>query len=112
MRTFILTPVWVVVLALVAGCQCKAPPGAGVTDSGCVTATCASESKNCGALPDGCGATLDCGSCPAGQTCGGGGANVCGQGSCTPGTCATLGMNCGTVSDGCASVLDCGSCLL
>ena len=26
--------------------------------------------KTCGTIPDGCKATLDCGSCPAGQTCG------------------------------------------
>jgi hypothetical protein len=33
----------------------------------------------CGSVPDLCGGTLDCGGCPDGQTCGGGGeANVCG----------------------------------
>src|SRR5262249_48331805 len=38
--------------------------------------------KNCGSIADGCGGTLNCGSCTAPQTCGGGGvANVCGGGS-------------------------------
>src|SRR4051812_32330651 len=40
--------------------------------------TCASANAACGQIPDGCGALLDCGSCPAGETCGGGGTNnVC-----------------------------------
>jgi hypothetical protein len=36
----------------------------------------------CGSISDGCGSTLDCGSCPTGETCGGGGApNQCGGGT-------------------------------
>src|SRR5215470_1916761 len=44
-----------------------APPG----DAGCGLVTCASAGAGCGLIGDGCGGTLDCGSCPTGQTCGG-----------------------------------------
>src|SRR5262249_25522951 len=52
----------------------------------CKPTTCAA--GMCGMVGDGCGGMLDCGSsCPAGQTCGGGGTpNVCGP-NCTPKTC-------------------------
>jgi hypothetical protein len=46
---------------------------------GCVPTTCAAQAKNCGAISDGCGGTLTCGTCTGAETCGGGGvANVCG----------------------------------
>jgi hypothetical protein len=48
---------------------------------GCTPTTCAAQGKNCGAIPNGCGDTLNCGdTCPDGdETCGGGGTpNVCG----------------------------------
>ncbi|RKH89847.1 hypothetical protein D7Y21_09040 [Corallococcus sp. AB045] len=67
--------------------------------------TCASEGKNCDAIPDGCGGTLDCGTCGSGQLCE---ANVCV--SCTPTTCAEQGKNCGSIPDGCGGTLACGSC--
>jgi hypothetical protein len=67
----------------------------------------------CGRIGDGCGAIMDCGECPAGQTCGGAG---------TPGLC-DLGPDCQSVScdfpggrfcdrigDGCGGALDCGPC--
>ena len=45
----------------------------------CVPTTCANAGKNCGAISDGCGGSLSCGSCTAPQSCGGAGiANVCG----------------------------------
>jgi hypothetical protein len=69
--------------------------------------TCASEGKNCGAIPDGCGGTLDCGTCGIGQICE---ANICV--SCVPTTCAAQGKNCGTLSDGCGGTLECGTCSL
>jgi phosphatidylinositol-3-phosphatase len=48
----------------------------------CEPTTCAAQRKNCGSIPDGCGATIDCGSCTSPQTCGGdGSANVCGGGA-------------------------------
>jgi hypothetical protein len=46
----------------------------------CMPTSCSAHGAKCGALPDGCGGTLDCGSCAAPQTCGGGGTpNVCGS---------------------------------
>lgn len=46
----------------------------------CVPTTCESAGKDCGAIDDGCGGTLECGTCSGIDTCGGGGqANVCGQ---------------------------------
>jgi hypothetical protein len=63
---------------------------------------------------DGCGGVLDCGTCPAGQICGGGcvGAkpNVCGSNGCCPKTCQELGFNCGMAGDGCSGVINCGTC--
>jgi RHS repeat-associated protein len=47
--------------------------------TGCTPRTCGSQGKDCGPMPDGCGGTLDCGTCAVPQTCGGGGIpNVCG----------------------------------
>src|SRR5262249_34707070 len=67
--------------------------------------------ENCGSIADGCGGTLNCGTCTAPQTCGGGGvANVCGAAACTPTTCAAQGKNCGTIADGCGGTLGCGVC--
>ena len=66
----------------------------------------------CGAVSDGCSATLDCGSCGGGSC----GDQVCDQGeesscpsdcSCTPTTCDN---RCGQVGDGCGGTLDCGAC--
>lgn len=69
---------------------------------------CAAQGKNCDSIPDGCGGTVDCGTCSAPQTCGGGGvANVCG---CSTTTCAAQNAVCGTVSDGCGGTLNCGTC--
>ena len=41
-------------------------------------ATCASLGYNCGTASDGCGHTLNCGSCTGAETCGSYGPNVCG----------------------------------
>jgi hypothetical protein len=90
------------------------PWGAVWTDDGacgggsCTPTTCSAQGKNCGSIGDGCGGTLNCGSCSSSQTCGGSGtANVCG---CTPTTCSAQGKNCGSISDGCGGTLNCGSC--
>ena len=53
-----------------------ADQSAGVPDAhgpGCGLRTCASAGANCGPVGDGCGGLLDCGACPMGQSCGGGG---------------------------------------
>ena len=75
----------------------------------CAPTTCAASGKICGALATGCGATLQCGTCPAGSTCNADGT----QCTCVPkpaSVACTGGQNCGTASDGCGGVVDCGTC--
>jgi hypothetical protein len=94
---------------------------------GCKPKTCQQQGFNCGPNSDGCGGLLDCGTCASGQTCGGGGFNVCGvsggsgDGStddgggvaaCVPSTCQAVGYTCGKNGDGCGGILDCGACVL
>ncbi len=77
----------------------------------CVPLTCAQQGLMCGAAGDGCGNLIQCGTCPPGQTCGGGGMpGVCGAAMCTPITCATLKASCGTIGNGCGGTIDCGTC--
>ena len=54
----------------------------------CVPKTCAGVNANCGPVSDTCGGLLSCGTCPAGQSCGGGGPNLCGFGTACTGLCA------------------------
>jgi len=79
-----------------------------VAVASCTPTTCATEGANCGSISDGCGATLDCGTCMAPDTCSGGGVpNVCG---CTPlAVCPSIDT-CGSVPDGCGGMLTCGPC--
>lgn len=60
-------------------------PGCGHSpSSNCQPKTCQGVGATCGQIDDGCGATLQCGTCSPPQTCGGGGqANLCGA-STTP----------------------------
>ena len=67
--------------------------------------TCAAAGKNCGGIADGCGGTLNCGTCGSGTVCED---NVCVN--CTPTTCAAAGKNCGGIADGCGGTLNCGTC--
>ncbi|MGO9712467.1 MAG: hypothetical protein ACLQBL_26640 [Polyangiaceae bacterium] len=84
---------------------------ANVCGSACTPTTCTALGLNCGPAGDGCGCTLECGTCTAPQTCGGGGTpGVCGAPACTPTTCAALGLNCGPAGDGCGGTLQCGTC--
>src|SRR5215813_471030 len=77
----------------------------------CTPTSCFAQGKNCGSIADGCGGTLNCGTCTAPQPCGGGGvANVGGAAACTPTTCAVQGKNCGSIADGCGGTLNCGTC--
>jgi hypothetical protein len=84
----------------------------GAIDGGtCSPLTCTQQGFNCGPAGDGCGGLLACGTCPAGETCGGGGqSGVCGSPACTPETCVGLGLNCGPAGDGCGGTLNCGTC--
>ncbi len=77
----------------------------------CATATCAQLGATCGTLPNRCGGSVYCGTCPPNENCGGGtGPNTCGTHLCTPATCQGLGASCGAVSDTCGGVIDCGNC--
>jgi hypothetical protein len=89
-----------------AGGTCN---GLGSCVAACSPRTCPQLGIGCGSVGDGCGGTLQCGTCPGGQTCGGGGiTGICG--TCTPKTCTGLGINCGSASDGCGGSLQCGFC--
>ncbi len=77
----------------------------------CTPTTCSAQGAQCGSISDGCGGTLNCGTCSGSNSCGGGGtANVCGSPACTPTTCAAQGANCGNLPDGCGGTLNCGTC--
>ena len=69
---------------------------------------CDRNNADCGSFSgsDNCGVsrTVNCGSCPSGQSCSNG------QCVCTPTTCSSLGYSCGSHSDGCGGTLNCGSC--
>ncbi|MET0410591.1 MAG: hypothetical protein ABW217_04820, partial [Polyangiaceae bacterium] len=83
-------------------------------DGNCEPTTCAAQDKNCGLIVDGCGSTIDCGSCSAEQTCGLVDANVCTSPAdvCVPQSAedACAGKQCGLESDGCGHTVDCGTC--
>jgi hypothetical protein len=76
--------------------------------------TCLSQGFTCGSAGDGCGNTIQCGTCISPQTCGGGGSpSVCGDSTpCVPKTCANLGATCGQQGDGCGNIIQCGVCTL
>ncbi len=82
----------------------------------CTPATCSGLGYDCGPNADGCGKTLDCGTCTAPDKCGVGGFSKCGNPliaadggiACTPKSCADLGYDCGQAGDGCGNVIDCG----
>jgi hypothetical protein len=81
----------------------------------CSPTTCAAEGANCGMIADGCGGTLDCGTCTLPETCGGSGtpnvcgpAPVCGNGVIEPGEQCD-GASCGT-DTGCGSPSDAFPC--
>jgi hypothetical protein len=80
-------------------------------DPVCVPDDCEDLGLECGPAPDGCGEIIQCGECPEGQTCGGGGEpGVCGNGNCDELTCAQQGFECGPATDGCGSIIQCGDC--
>jgi hypothetical protein len=53
------------------------------------------DAGRCGVIPNGCGGTVDCGSCVP---------------ECVPTTCAAQDAECGKIGDGCSDVIDCGDC--
>jgi hypothetical protein len=77
----------------------------------CTPKTCTDLDYDCGIAGDGCGKSIDCGTCEENETCGAGGTNKCGSShSCTPKTCEQQGLECGAAGDGCGAALDCGNC--
>jgi hypothetical protein len=90
---------------------CVSSCGAGQCCAGgaCTFAvTCAEFGLNCGSIDDRCGSTLDCGTCTAPETCGGGGTpNVCG---CTDNGAACTGRICGSAVNNCGQHVSCGTC--
>jgi hypothetical protein len=76
--------------------------------------TCLSLGYTCGAAGDGCGNTIQCGTCTPPQGCGAGGTpSVCGDSTpCVPKTCTDLSATCGQQGDGCGNVIQCGTCTL
>jgi hypothetical protein len=88
--------------------------GEGGGSLSCTPASCEALGKSCGVVADGCGGTVDCGSCAEGAACGIVSANVCTSLSelCTPQTAAAVcaGKQCGVEGDGCGGTVDCGSC--
>jgi hypothetical protein len=77
----------------------------------CTPTTCTAQNISCGPASDGCGNIIQCGTCPSGQTCGGGGvASKCGMPPCTPETCTTEHIGCGPAGDGCGNTIMCGTC--
>ncbi len=77
----------------------------------CVPLECDKIGAECGWLADGCGGEIDCGDCPPGQTCGGGGEPYrCGS-PCMPIECGPDNPNeCGYIPDGCGDAAYCGEC--
>ncbi len=77
----------------------------------CEPISCEDQGLECGLALDGCENELDCGDCPPGETCGGGGEpGICGNEQCVPKSCEELAKNCGMVGNGCGMLQDCGDC--
>ena len=83
------------------GCNLPGPADLALGDGPCTPRRCDSGGRTrCGAVPDGCGAMLDCGGCGAPETCGGGGVpSECGcQGQSEADFCAAHDASCGAVT--------------
>jgi len=81
------------------------------SNGSCNKLTCEKLGYTCGMTGDGCGGTIDCGTCATGSCGGGGKFSQCGgSGPCQAKTCAELGSSCGPEGDGCGGLIQCGSC--
>jgi hypothetical protein len=83
-------------------------------DGACValTSCMVAGGQYCGIIGDGCTGNLNCGNCPAGQSCVG---NICTSGSgydagVLTSCIVTGGQYCGTIGNGAGGKLDCGAC--
>jgi hypothetical protein len=70
-------------------CVGEIPPPTCTPDMACPAGAC-------GLRPDGCGGTIDCGSCIP---------------TCEPLSCEDVGAECGAIGDGCGGVVECGPCV-
>jgi hypothetical protein len=87
--------------------SCLTPP----KTISCTPRNCSAQGIGCGPAGDGCGNAIDCGACPSGQTCGGGGTpSQCGGLTCKPESCVDQKIDCGPAGDGCGNAVDCGAC--
>lgn len=75
------------------------------------SAACAAEKAECGFISDGCAGVVDCGSCPAGESCATAGiANRCGPPEPAR-ECTAAGRECGSIKSACGgAAIDCGKC--
>ena len=96
---------------LPAGTPCGGGNTCTASGTCCTPTTCAAAGRNCGSMSDGCGMTLDCGSCPVGDSCSSGGVCRCSNGIRDGGE---AGVDCGgTCPTKCANGTSCtsgGSC--
>ena len=72
----------------------------------CKPQSCDTLNFECGTANDGCGNTIDCGSCGENKICA---SNHCVD-ACTPTSCQDANKNCGFIDDGCGNTLLCGEC--
>lgn len=74
-----------------------------LTVTGCLPLTCSDIGYVCGPLDNGCGTTLECGTCPSGETCAGGSCYQCAERTCPVpeffnlDTCKCQACPCGTI---------------
>jgi len=100
---------WGTCVAVVASASAPALPA-------CTPDTCENSFRECGVASDGCGGTLSCGTCGAGENCTSWGSCVAvvppepTPPTCTPKTCQAIGRECGSASNGCGGTLNCGGC--
>ena len=95
----------------IAKCNCKtgySPVGTNCIKDDCTPKTCSQLNAECGNIDNGCGVSLDCGTCS--------GTDICNtdtkqcEATCTPKTCSQLNAECGNIDDTCGSDINCGIC--
>lgn len=74
---------------------------------------CAAEGVQCGAISDGCGGSIDCGTCSGNTVCGNGptrGQCIVPEACVPKTTCEGTRFECGPMPDGCGGFVQCGGC--
>src|SRR5262245_47840134 len=72
----------------------------------CTPRTCEQAGAECGAVSDGCGGVLACGTCAGGEVC----SSDTRRCEATSAVCERGGLSCGLVLDACGVGVGCGSC--